>query len=131
MGGRRILSDEQLAEMAELRERGWGLGRIAEHFTKAGTPISKSSINWQCMRVGADAPPHLRGHQRAPREIYWRNGTPCRPWTEADDRQLLELEMTGISVMEITRRLGRSNSSVRGRLLTLSRHDARREEATC
>lgn len=129
MGGRRILSEQQLAEMAELRERGWGLSRIAEHFSVAGTPVSRSTVNWQCLRLGADAPPRLRGRQTAPREAYWRDGKICRPWTDADDRQLRELENTGISIMEITRRLGRSNSSVRGRLLTLSRHDARREEA--
>ena len=129
MGGRRILSDEQLTEMAELRERGWGLSRIAEHFTVAGTPVSRSTVNWQCLRLGADAPARLRGKQAAPRRPYWRDGRSCRPWTEAEDRQLLQLEGSGESITEIARRLGRANSSVRGRLLTLARRDARREEA--
>ncbi|WP_030540583.1 hypothetical protein [Sphingobium sp. DC-2] len=129
MGGRRILSDEQLAEMAELRERGWGLTRIAEHFTDAGTPVSRSTVNWQCLRLGADAPPRLRGRQTAPSAPYWRGGRSCRPWTDAEDRQLLRLEASGVSATDMARRLGRANSSVRGRLLTLARRDARREEA--
>ncbi|MFB0875489.1 MULTISPECIES: hypothetical protein [unclassified Sphingobium] len=124
------LSDEQLDEMARLRERGWGPGRIAEHFTHAGTPISGSSINWQCMRLGADAPARLRGRSSAPRETYWRNGRPCRPWTAEDDAKLIELEQAGVKLHIVAQRLGRANSSVRGRLLTLARRDARREEAS-
>ncbi|BBF70222.1 hypothetical protein SBA_ch1_24220 [Sphingomonas bisphenolicum] len=128
MGGKRILSDQQLDEMAALRERGWSIDRIAEYFTAAGTPISASSINWQCMRVGADAPPRLRGKHTRPGAPYVRYGFTVRPWTDEDDALLVELEVAGKKMREICRRLGRANSSVRGRLLTLARRDARREE---
>ncbi|EPR09896.1 hypothetical protein M527_07165 [Sphingobium indicum IP26] len=130
MGGKRILSDEQLAEMADLRERGWGIGRIAAHFTSGGTPISADAINWQCMRLGADAPPHLRGKHTQPSAPYRRDGNTCRPWSADEDKRLLDLEGKGTKINQIARQIGRANSSVRGRLLTLARRDARREEAT-
>lgn len=128
MGGKRILNDTQLEEMAALRERGWGIKRIAQHFTDAGTPIHSSTINWQCMRLGADAPPRLRGRHTVPSRSYNRNGTPVRPWSAEDDARLLAMEEAGTPLNRIGIEIGRANSSVRGRLLTLSRRDARLEE---
>ena len=45
------------------------------------------------------------------------------------DAELVRLDQSGIRVAEICRRMGRRSSSIRGRLLTLARIDARREEA--
>lgn len=129
MSGRRILSDAQIDEMAALRERGWGVDRIAQHFTEAGTPISVGAISWQCLRIGADAPPRLRGKSTQPRAPFRRGKHEVRPYSGEEDDQLREFDRQGLNVAEIGRRLGRKQNSVRGRLLTLTRRDTRAEEA--
>jgi len=129
MGGRRILSDPQIDEMAELRERGWTLRQIARHFSAKGTPVSEGSIGWQCLRVGADLPPERRRPGAFPACLIQRGGKPVRPWTPAEDEQLLALEAQGTSLNAIGRAIGRKQNSVRGRLMTLARHQARAEDA--
>lgn len=122
-----ILSDAQFDEMARLRERGWGYGRIAEHFAAGGAPISSSSVCWHCKRLGADVPLRLRGRCFDLHAAYERGGRTVRPWTAADDATLLAMEGRGVSLSLIGRRLGRANSSVRNRLFTLARRQARQE----
>lgn len=126
---KRILSDAQIEEMAELRERGWSCQRIADYFTANGTPISVGSVNWQCLRVGADAPPPLRGTLTQPTVTYQRNGRVVRPFTAQDDALLRVLDMQGIKISVIARRMRRGANSIRGRLYTIARRDARAEEA--
>lgn len=127
-GNVRRLSDAQIDEMAALRERGWSCDRIAEHFTKAGTAISGSAIYWQCLRVGADVPRKLRGAHTQPGAPYQRGKHIVRPYTTDDDRRLLELEAAGAKMREIARKLGRAENSIRGRLMTLARRQARAED---
>lgn len=127
MGGKRILSDEQIELMCQLREKGWSIEWIADHFTRQGTKVSANAINWQCMVHGADAPPHLRGKHTQAAAPYSRNGHTVRPYSAEDDRLLLELARSGARRAEIAAKLGRAHSSIRGRLLTLARRDARRE----
>ncbi|MBL4641576.1 MAG: hypothetical protein JKX86_07115 [Verrucomicrobiales bacterium] len=129
MGGKRILSDAQIDEMCALREKGWGTRRIAEHFTNAGTPISEGSVSWQCLVNGADAPPRLRGKSAQASAPYRRNGHLVRPYSADDDALLRILDMQGCPVAVIARRLARKPNSIRGRLATLARQDARAEEA--
>lgn len=129
MSGRRILSDAQIDEMADLRERGWSCQRIADHFTKNGTPISVGSVSWQCLRVGADAPPKRRGKLTQPIGTYERNGRVVRPFSADDDALLRVLDMQGFKVGVMAKRLDRRENSIRGRLYTLARRDARAEEA--
>lgn len=126
---KRILSDDQIEKMADLRERGWSCRRIADHFTANGTPISVGSVSWQCLRVGADAPPQRRGKLTQPTETYERNGRIVRPFTEDDDALLRVLDMQGFKISVIARRMRRGSNSIRGRLYTLARRDARAEEA--
>lgn len=127
MGGRRILTDAQIDEMARLRERGWGVQRIADHFMAAGTPISAGSINWQCLMAGADRPAKFWPKPTKVRAIVQRNGHVVRAFTAEDDAKLFDFEAQGLGISEIARRLGRKPNSIRGRLLTLARRDARRE----
>lgn len=128
MGGKRILSDAQIDEMCDLREKGWGIGRIAEYFSEQGTPISPNAINWQCMKAGADAPPKLRGKHTQPSGPYLRGRHIVRPYTPEDDTLLRVLEMQGFKIAVISRRMHRAPNSIRGRLLTLARMDARAED---
>ncbi|MBO9380295.1 hypothetical protein GG804_26370 [Sphingomonas histidinilytica] len=126
-GGRRILSDAQIEKMAELRERGWSFHRIAAWFTENGTPISAGAINWQCLRVGADAPPRFWGPSPKMPRSYQRNGRAVRAFTSEEDARLLELERSGVNYAEISRRMNRPPNSIRGRLYTLARIEAREE----
>lgn len=130
MGGRRILSDPQLEEMAALREKGWGIDRIAAHFTAAGTPITGSAICWQCLRLGADAPSRLRRNCPSAMSLrpYRRNGRLVRPYSSEEDEVLRMLDRQGARYSEMAQRLGRRENSIRGRLLTLARHEARAED---
>lgn len=130
-GGCRVLSPAQLDEMCELREKGWGPERIAAHFEERGTKVSASAISWQCLSLGADAPPHLRGKQAGQVEPYERGGRIVRPFSAEEDRKLREWSAgpNRLRKCEIAKRLGRKGHSVHGRLLTLARRDARREEA--
>jgi hypothetical protein len=129
MGGKRTLSDAQIDEMCTLREDGWTINQIARHFTDAGTPISPSAIDWQCMSFGADAPPQKRGICTQPVEPYGRGGHVVRPFTPEEDALLVALRSQGVRVCDIMRRTGRPPNSIRARLLTLARREARAEDA--
>lgn len=127
MSGVRILSDQQIDEMADLHERGRSYRQIVNHFRAAGVHISAGAIMWQCLRVGADIPPKQRKRFGPGRPI------PCigrgRTFTEAEDLAILRMESEGLRRSEIARRLGRAPNSVLGRQLTLARHAARAEAA--
>lgn len=127
MAGQRILNDTQIEEMCALREMGWGIRRIADYFTKNGTPISAGAVNWQCLRMGADTLPKFQGQHTQPSTPYARGGHVVRPFTPEDDALLRVLDMQGFPLPIICQRLNRKNNSVRGRLLTLARIDARKE----
>lgn len=126
MGGRRILTDKQLELMADMRERGKSHAQISRHFTASGTPVSPSCIAWQCIRIGADRPGAPPTDLYATRSTV-RGGRPVRAFTSEDDEQLLALDAVGTSYSEIARRLGRKPNSIKGRLYTLARHQARSE----
>lgn len=128
MGSNRILSDQQIDEMCALRERGWSAERISQHFAATGTKVSPGSIHWQCLQHGADVPKRFRKASHAPHRAYQRNGHPVRPYTAEDDAKLLELEAQGLGMAAIGRAIGRKPNSVRGRLLTIARQQARAED---
>lgn len=125
--GVRILSDEQIEEMAFMREEGVSLVAIAAHFTKTGTPISDRALHWQCLRVGADSPPEKWSKLFQPTKQYFRNGHLVRPFTPEDDALLLALDLQGFNQSVMARRLSRKPNTIKGRLMTLARRDARRE----
>jgi hypothetical protein len=129
MARSRKLSPGQLDEMGALRERGWSPARIAQHFSALGTLISEGAISWQCMRIGADAPPRLRGKSHPSQAPYTRNGHQVRPYTPTDDAKLLEMEAAGATLAAMCKALGRKNNSILGRLMTLARQQARAEES--
>jgi len=122
MGGRRILSDAQIHEMAELREAGRSYDWIAAHFTSAGTPIASGTIAWQCLRLGIIAPHYTQA------SVGRKSPGRGRAFTPAEDQRLLELSDQGVSRREIARALDRRPNSIRARLYTLARCDAVAEE---
>ncbi|MFD1034123.1 hypothetical protein ACFQ15_05610 [Sphingomonas hankookensis] len=114
--------------MATLRERGRSLQAIANHFTAKGTPISASAVGWQCLRVGADAPIAKRNPLSTRSDVYRRGGHVIRPFTPDEDARLRDLEAQGLKTRQMADQLGRRENSIRGRLMTLARHDARAED---
>ncbi|WP_226019742.1 hypothetical protein [Novosphingobium sp. FKTRR1] len=112
----RKLSDDQIADILERRERGWGYTQLADrHGVTAG------AIHYQCLKHGAVSP-----RQRAlpvpiaPAVRIGKDGTVQRVFTAADDARLLELEAQGLSYNAIARTMGRAYTSVRVRLMTLA-----------
>lgn len=111
-----------------LREKGWGIVRIAEHFAQCGSPISANAINWQCMKVGADPPLRHWGKHTQAAEPYSRNGNVVKPYSAAEDALLVELDIQGFKLSVIARRMGRRTNSVKGRMMTLARREQRAEQ---
>jgi len=130
MGGPRILTDEQVDHACELREQGWSCQRIAEHFAVKGVMVSAGSISWACLVNGADLPLAKQRPLLAPKRtgsVVSRSGHLVRTFTPDEDQRLLELEQQHLNISEIARQMGRQPNSIRGRLATLARHDARAE----
>jgi hypothetical protein len=133
-GPRPILNPDQIEQMADMRERGWTIVRIATYFTERGTPVSCGSIQWQCLRVGADLPVHKRRRSSgAPGRTISRAGSDRSRhsvtfFSPEEDARLVEMDKAGVRVCDIARELGRQPNSVRGRLMILSRLEARAEE---
>lgn len=130
MGKRAPLSAAQREQIADLRGvKGWTFGKIAERLG-----ISEGSAQWLCLREGIEKPGRLPEFRpwSGPREIK-RGNHVVRRFAPEEDKRLLSLEASGLSMNEIGRRLGRRHNTIVGRLATLARHDERataREEAS-
>jgi len=119
----RKITDAQIKQIVELRERGLGYRLIAEI-----VGVTESSVSWHCLRLGVEPPkPTPINLDRRRGEPVKRGGHLVRPFTEEEDALLLTLEWAGHGPSAIARRLGRRPNSVRGRQLTLARHQARAE----
>lgn len=124
MPGRRI-TVEQRVEIAERREAGESYAALAKAFG-----CSHSNVRWICLMLGADRPGAKPLSTIAPGPSTMRRGDfVVRRFTAEDDAWLLVLEAEGKNPSEIGRALGRPPNSIRGRLATLARHDARSEAA--
>lgn len=119
---RRKYTEEQANTAAELREQGLTFVEIGE---KLG--MNERSVQYHCMRLGADLPPNApRRNNRLP-EVYQRNGRIVRLFTPEEDAELLRLEATGMPTNQIARLMGRPANSTRGRLMLLAMKEARDE----
>lgn len=124
MASRRFTT-EQHEGMAEMREAGRSYGQIALAFG-----CSESTAYWVCLKLGADRPnaKPLQPRALGP-EVVQRNGHAVRRYSAEEDVQLLALAAEGKGESEIGRLMGRKPNSVRARLMTLARHEARTEAA--
>lgn len=129
-GRRRKLTEQQVVEVCEMRERGLSFGRIANHLAARGIDIHPNSISWICLVNGADLPAHRRSHNRTvvPGSTCQRGNHVVRRFSEAEDEQLREMDAGGVPYSEMAKRLGRKRNSIMGRLATLARRDTRQEE---
>ncbi len=116
MGVRRKLTDEQIAEIVELRERGRSYAQLGSRFS-----VSSGAILYQCLKHGAVSPRQRR--VPTPEHSTIRrlsDGRIQRTFCRADDARLLELERQGLNYGEISRTMGRAPTSVRIRLMMLA-----------
>ncbi|HEV2530919.1 hypothetical protein [Phenylobacterium sp.] len=123
MARRADLSEEEVERLVALRERG-----LSEAVIARMVGCCQGSVSWALLREGIDV--HLdRRLPPVPAEpvVQHRCGHLVRRFTQAEDAQLLALEAQGLTVHAISRRLGRRNNSVLGRLRTLARREARAE----
>ena len=122
----RKYSDEQLTEAAELRETGMSCAAIAKRLG-----MSVGSVSWHCLRLGADSPNTTGNTSKptGPMEVT-RGDHVVRRFTESEDARLIEMERAGWRICDMAQALGRKPNSVRGRLMTLARHEARLEQAS-
>ena len=121
----RRFNDAQREQMAERREAGQSYARIARAFG-----CSESNVYWICLALGADHPnaKPLSVEIRGPMVVL-RNGHAVRRYTREEDARLLALEAEGNGDSAIGKILGRRPNSVRARLMTLARREARTEAA--
>ncbi len=122
-------TDQQIMRAAELREQGLSFGQIARK-----TGMNEHSVYWHCLKLGAEAPGtqhYIETEIRGPLEMR-RGNHVVRRFTPDEDRHLLELEAAGMPISKIAKEMKRKPNSIRGRLATLARREARieaREEA--
>ncbi len=126
---RRKFPDSIYEEAATLRERGWGLQRLANRFG-----CSVGVLRWNFLKLGAETKSSAKRvlpQTRPGAPVFMRNGHAVRSYTPADDELILRLEREGLGDTAIGRRLDppRKPNSIKGRLMTLARHEARREAA--
>lgn len=115
---------ELLEQAAALREQGMSFGEISQKLN-----MSRGAVYWHCLRLGADLP---NGHEflgayHGP-TVMKRSNHVVRRFTPEEDRKLIEMELAGATIAEISRALGRRHNSVLGRFMTLARRDARLEQ---
>lgn len=126
---RRPLTDEQKQQIYHLRgERGLSCKQIALKLN-----VDAGAVSWHCLMLGverAGRKPGLHKIASAERYTYTRKGFPVRGYTAEDDQLLLKLEAEGLRYTEIGRRMNpqRRYNSIRARLATLARREAREEE---
>lgn len=118
--------NKTIEKAASLRERGLSYGQIA-----ARLGMSIGAVEYHCLRRGADLPvPPAPAPYAGPMEVRRGNYTVKR-FTAAEDARLIEMDISGMSVMDIARALGRPHNSIIGRLMLLARNEARKELRDC
>lgn len=125
----RKFSDETIRQICEMRERGLSSGIIQRKLACQDVQISHGAIHYYCLVNGADLPVAKRkAFNGTPGQIIPRGNHVVRRFTPEEDVQLRALSLQGLTYVEIAKITGRRHNSVRGRLATLARHDARQEE---
>ncbi|KQP34285.1 hypothetical protein ASF27_01610 [Methylobacterium sp. Leaf102] len=122
---RPFLTSEQHEQIAARREAGESIGQLAQAYG-----CSRSNISAVCLKFGIEPPgarpitPVAPGPNRIE-----RGGILVRRFSADEDSRLLTLEAAGHGYIAIGAALDRHPNSVRYRLMTLARHQARSEAA--
>ena len=124
MPGRRF-TDAQREQMAERREAGDSYAKIGRRFG-----YSASNVYWICLALGADHPKARLSPVTAPGpSVVQRGDHAVRRFSPDEDARMLALAAEGQGNAAIGKALGRPANSIRGRLMTLARREARAEAA--
>lgn len=119
----RKYSDDLIDEAARLREKGMSCAAIAKRLD-----MSVGAVSWHCLRLGADSP---NTTANAPAKMHHsevkRGNHIVRRFTPEEDQLITRMDMRGASLAEMSRATGRRHNSIRGRLMTLARHEDRKE----
>lgn len=121
---RRNFTDDQLSDIAEMREGGRTYSVIAAKYD-----CSPGLVRWHCLKLGADDP---KGPSRPASKmpmVTMRNGRAVRRYTESEDATLLRMRSEGATFKAIGLELDRRTNSLIGRLLTIGMNEQRRELA--
>ncbi|WJY18701.1 hypothetical protein QQS45_00150 [Alteriqipengyuania flavescens] len=127
MGKLKKISEDQVRELAELREQGWSYQRLADRFG-----LSPAGVHYHCLKEGALSPGQLCGRPTGSTNGRSFGGKgfngPVRYFSKQEDRELVRRREDGQSISRIAREMDRAKTSVRVRLLTIAREQAIREE---
>ncbi|MCA0366777.1 MAG: hypothetical protein LCH57_01765 [Proteobacteria bacterium] len=110
------MTEQQISEMADRREKGWSYGRLARAYG-----VTPGAIHYQCLRQGARSP-HETGlqTQTEPRLVRMSDGRVQKRFTTAEDEAMQALALAGHGVSTIAREMNRPLTSVRMRLMSLA-----------
>lgn len=125
--GKYIITEELKAKIYLNREAGKSIGWISQR-----VGLSKGAIAWHCLRDGVESP-KTRGKVITPRRpgaVEQRGNHVVRRFTAEEDAMLVRMAREGHGYTAIGRACTppRRPNSIKGRLMTLARHDARKEE---
>jgi hypothetical protein len=120
------LTAEEKAEITRLREKGWGLERLAEKFA-----CHIGSISWCCLMAGVSPPGADR--RKTIQNVflepeYTRNGKPVRRFLPDEDRLIKRMRESGATIADICRATNRRHNSIVGRLSALARQEEEKGE---
>lgn len=115
-------TEEQINQVLELRERGLSYGQVA-----IKTGVHYKSVQRYCLHNGVDAPGEPMIHKGPPE--YFRNGKKVTFFTPEEDALIVKWDMEGMFRSEMAKRLNRAPSSIKNRLASLARQEARKEAA--
>ena len=122
-----------IEEIPALREQGLSCRAIAREILKTyGVRMSPGAISHRCLLAAADPAPLAAKILPAVRPgpaVIIRSGREVRRFEAADDAVILKMEREGASYADMGRALNRHGHTIKARLATLARHEARREQA--
>ncbi|MBU0643672.1 MAG: hypothetical protein KJ731_21160 [Alphaproteobacteria bacterium] len=120
-------NDDIINEAAILRETGMSVDAIAKRLG-----MSRGSVSWHCLRLGADSPNTVTNvsDPKGPMVVA-RGDHYVKRFTATEDRALIDMDIAGWRVCDMARALDRKPNSIRGRLMTLARREARAEQREC
>jgi len=121
----KVITEEIDAKIVEYREADRSCNWIAQ---RLGIPVA--TIYSHCLTYGIESPrtrtkAKLSNYKAAQ---YMRGDQVVRRFSAEEDQRLLALRLEGKTCSQIGRELGRGAGSIKRRLCTLARYDARKDE---
>lgn len=112
------MAPEKVETIERMRAAGKSYRQIA---AKIG--MSPGAVSWYCLRYAIESSRDRAPSAVTPGAVERRGNHVVRRFTPEEDAQILEMEGRGTPVYRIAQALGRANSSIIGRLMTLAARD--------